>query len=51
MPETLRLRPVISLVNRTIKEPSISPTRAESEPVLRRAITETPRYDAEVVLS
>jgi cytochrome P450 len=27
------------------------PARPESEPVLRRAITETPRHDAEVVLS
>ena len=29
----------------------LEPAREESEPVLRRAITETPRHDAEVVLS
>jgi cytochrome P450 len=29
----------------------VTPARAESEPVLRRAITETPRHDAEVVLA
>jgi hypothetical protein len=29
----------------------IAPARPEDEPVMRRAITETPRYDAEVVLS
>ncbi len=29
----------------------IHPTRPEPEPVLRRAVTETPRYDAEVVVA
>jgi cytochrome P450 len=29
----------------------VRPSRPEPEPVLRRAITETPRYDAEVVLT
>ncbi len=29
----------------------ITPVRAESEPVLRRAVTETPRHDAEVLVS
>jgi cytochrome P450 len=29
----------------------VAPARPESEPVLRRAITETPRHDAEVVLA
>ena len=33
-----------------VKRWDIEPVRAEAEPVLRRAITETPRHDAEVVL-
>ena len=35
------------LVTRTV----IRPTRPEAEPVLRRAVTETPRHDAEVVVA
>ncbi len=34
-----------------VKRREIRPARAESEPVFRRAITETPRRDAEVVLT
>ena len=34
-----------------VKNWHLEPARARSEPVLRRAITETPRHDAEVVLS
>jgi cytochrome P450 len=34
-----------------VRQRRVAPARPESEPVLRRAITETPRYDAEVVLS
>ena len=29
---------------------TIAPSRPEDEPIMRRAITETPRHDAEVVL-
>jgi cytochrome P450 len=43
----LEMRVVLSeLVSRR----RVEPTRRRSEPTLRRAITETPRYDAEVVL-
>jgi cytochrome P450 len=34
-----------------VKRRGLTPTRSESEPNLRRAITETPRHDAEVVLA
>ena len=34
-----------------VKRWDVTPARPESEPVLRRAITETPRHDAEVVLA
>jgi cytochrome P450 len=34
-----------------VKRRQLAPARPESEPVLRRAITETPRRDAEVVLT
>jgi hypothetical protein len=34
-----------------VKRWDIKPARPEAEPVLRRAITETPRRDAEVVLA
>lgn len=34
-----------------VSSTAIQPTRAADEPVLRRSITETPRYDAEVVLA
>ena len=34
-----------------VKRRSMMPARSESEPNLRRAITETPRHDAEVVLA
>jgi cytochrome P450 len=34
-----------------VKRRRIEPSRPDSEPVLRRAITETPRRDAEVVLA
>ena len=56
---------MILLVNRTLKAPmrlggydlpagvkaAIDPARAKPERVFRRAITETPRHDAEVILS
>jgi cytochrome P450 len=34
-----------------VKRRQLAPARPESEPVYRRAITETPRYDAEAVLA
>ena len=34
-----------------VKRRNLRPTRPEAEPVFRRAITETPRHDAEVVLA
>jgi cytochrome P450 len=34
-----------------VKRRRLTPARPESEPVFRRAITETPRYDTEVVLA
>jgi cytochrome P450 len=34
-----------------VKRRRLQPSRPESERVLRRAITETPRHDAEVVLA
>jgi cytochrome P450 family 135 len=34
-----------------VKRRSVRPARPEPERVFRRAITETPRYDAEVVLA
>ena len=34
-----------------VRRHEIRPSRPESEPSYRRAITETPRHDAEVVLS
>jgi cytochrome P450 len=34
-----------------VKRRGLTPARPEAEPNLRRAITETPRYDAEVVLA
>ncbi len=55
--ETLRLRPVIVIVVRKLTEAvelggyELPPANPASERPYRRAITETPRHDAEVVLS
>src|SRR5215218_2564529 len=56
--ETLRLRPVIVIVVRKLTEAvelvrlrQIEPANTASERNYRRAITETPRHDAEVILS
>lgn len=38
------------VLSELVKRRQLAPARAEAEPVLRRAITETPRHDAEVVL-
>jgi hypothetical protein len=38
------------VLSELVKRASPEPVRPEAEPVLRRAITETPRRDAEVVL-
>jgi cytochrome P450 len=43
----LEMRVVLSEL---VRRRSVGPARPDSEPTLRRAITETPRYDAEVVL-
>jgi cytochrome P450 len=39
------------VLSELVKRRGLAPARAESEPVFRRAITETPRHDAEVVLA
>jgi hypothetical protein len=38
------------VLSELVKRTRPRPARPQAEPVLRRAITETPRHDAEVVL-
>jgi hypothetical protein len=40
-----------AVLSELVKARALRPTRPESEPTLRRAITETPRYDTEVALA
>jgi cytochrome P450 family 135 len=40
-----------AVLSELVKNRALRPTRPESEPTLRRAITGTPRYDAEVALA
>jgi cytochrome P450 len=40
-----------AVLSELVTRRALRPTRPESEPTLRRAITETPRYDAEVALA
>jgi cytochrome P450 len=39
------------VLSELVRRRDVRPARPDSEPVMRRAITETPRYDAEVVLT
>jgi hypothetical protein len=39
------------VLSELVKRWEIAPVREEPEPALRRAITETPRHDTEVVLT
>jgi cytochrome P450 family 135 len=39
------------VLSELVRQWNIEPARDASEPVLRRAITETPRHDAQVVLA
>jgi cytochrome P450 len=40
-----------TVLSELVKRRQFNPSRAEPEPTLRRAITETPRRDAEVILT